>query len=180
MYSVRTLVFWPCMAARWNSALPTPLPRADSDKVFGVYNERLELVGVGHLAYLRDNPQGRVAEFGEVANAHQLQALIIDAEDLVVVEVDAVDVRFDDVIAHHLAETQQAVFLAQCEQVFEQARPVVRSKLAHQHGGTRRTLRGFRLVDVVLGDDADGLAQFERVHDNVSYSVCALVCGATG
>ncbi|CAH0447724.1 hypothetical protein LMG10661_03797 [Ralstonia syzygii subsp. syzygii] len=36
----------------------------DHDKVFGVYDDRLALVGVGHLAYLRDNPQGRVAEFG--------------------------------------------------------------------------------------------------------------------
>ncbi|WP_055325250.1 GNAT family N-acetyltransferase [Ralstonia solanacearum] len=36
----------------------------DHDKVFGVYDDRLTLVGVGHLAYLRDNPQGRVAEFG--------------------------------------------------------------------------------------------------------------------
>ena len=36
----------------------------DHDKVFGVYDERLTLIGVGHLAYLRDNPQGRVAEFG--------------------------------------------------------------------------------------------------------------------
>lgn len=36
----------------------------DHDSVFGVYDERLELVGVGHFANLRDNAQGRVAEFG--------------------------------------------------------------------------------------------------------------------
>ncbi len=36
----------------------------DHDKVFGVYDDRLTLIGVGHFAYLRDNPQGRVAEFG--------------------------------------------------------------------------------------------------------------------
>ena len=105
-----------------------------------------------------------------MAHARQLQTLVVDAEDLVVVEIDAVDVRLDHVIPHHLAESQQAVFLAQGEQVFEQARPVVRSKLAHQHGGTRRALRCFRFVDVVLGDDADGLAQLERVHDMVSCS----------
>lgn len=36
----------------------------DHDSVFGVYDEHLELVGVGHFANLRDNAQGRVAEFG--------------------------------------------------------------------------------------------------------------------
>ncbi|OMP13256.1 iron-sulfur cluster co-chaperone protein HscB, mitochondrial-like protein [Corchorus olitorius] len=118
-------------------------------------------------AELRHAPLRVVAQVGEVAHAGQFQTLVVDAENLVVVEIDAVDVRLDDVIPHHLAETQQAVFLAQGKQVFEQARPVMRSKLAHQYGGTRRALRSFRFVDVVLGDDADGLAQFERVHDTV-------------
>ncbi|WP_422647892.1 Acetyltransferases, including N-acetylases of ribosomal proteins [Cupriavidus sp. H18C1] len=36
----------------------------DHDTVFGVYDEHIELVGVGHFANLRDNAQGRVAEFG--------------------------------------------------------------------------------------------------------------------
>lgn len=36
----------------------------DHDSVFGVYDEHLELIGVGHFANLRDNAQGRVAEFG--------------------------------------------------------------------------------------------------------------------
>jgi RimJ/RimL family protein N-acetyltransferase len=36
----------------------------DHDSVFGVYDENLELIGVGHFANLRDNAQGRVAEFG--------------------------------------------------------------------------------------------------------------------
>jgi len=36
----------------------------DHDSVFGVYDEHLELAGVGHFANLRDNAQGRVAEFG--------------------------------------------------------------------------------------------------------------------
>jgi RimJ/RimL family protein N-acetyltransferase len=36
----------------------------DHDTVFGVYDEDLVLIGVGHFANLRDNAQGRVAEFG--------------------------------------------------------------------------------------------------------------------
>jgi RimJ/RimL family protein N-acetyltransferase len=36
----------------------------DRDTVFGVYNERLEVIALGHLAYLKDNAEGRVAEFG--------------------------------------------------------------------------------------------------------------------
>ena len=68
-----------------------------------------------------------------MAHADQLQPVVIHAKDLVVVEVDAVDVRFDHVIAHHLAKAQQAVFFAQGQQVFEQARPMVRGKLTHQH-----------------------------------------------
>ncbi len=104
-----------------------------------------------------------------MADADQGQAVVIDAEHFVVVEIDAVDIGFDDVIAHHLAEAQQAVLVAQGEQVLEQARPMMRGELAHQHGGSRRALRRFGLVDVVLGDDADGLAQFERVHDSVSF-----------
>lgn len=34
------------------------------DKVFGVYNDRLELVGVGHLAYLPADGEQRTAELG--------------------------------------------------------------------------------------------------------------------
>ena len=34
------------------------------DKVFGVYDDRLELVGVGHLAYLPADGEQRTAEFG--------------------------------------------------------------------------------------------------------------------
>ena len=34
------------------------------DKVFGVYDHRLELVGVGHLAYLPADGDSRTAEFG--------------------------------------------------------------------------------------------------------------------
>ena len=34
------------------------------DCVFGVYDERLELVGVGHLAYLPADGENRTAEFG--------------------------------------------------------------------------------------------------------------------
>ncbi|MGN6316174.1 GNAT family N-acetyltransferase [Trinickia sp.] len=34
------------------------------DKVFGVYNDRLELVGVGHLAYLPAEGEQRTAELG--------------------------------------------------------------------------------------------------------------------
>ncbi|GLU34135.1 GNAT family protein [Trinickia caryophylli] len=36
----------------------------DRDTVFGVFDEALELVGVGHLAYLPDNGGKRTAEFG--------------------------------------------------------------------------------------------------------------------
>ena len=36
----------------------------DHDKVFGVFNDHLELIGAAHLAYLRDNAQGKIAEFG--------------------------------------------------------------------------------------------------------------------
>ena len=41
----------------------------DHDSVFGVYDEKLELIGVGHFANLRDNAQGRVAEFGVSVSA---------------------------------------------------------------------------------------------------------------
>lgn len=36
----------------------------DQDKVFGVFDEHLDLIGAAHLAYLRDSSQGKVAEFG--------------------------------------------------------------------------------------------------------------------
>ncbi|WP_422393389.1 GNAT family N-acetyltransferase [Mycetohabitans endofungorum] len=44
------------------------------DTVFGVFDDNLELVGVGHLAYLPDNGDKRTAEFGvsvlECARGH--------------------------------------------------------------------------------------------------------------
>lgn len=36
----------------------------DHDKVFGVFNDQLELIGAAHLAYLRETTQGKIAEFG--------------------------------------------------------------------------------------------------------------------
>jgi RimJ/RimL family protein N-acetyltransferase len=36
----------------------------DHDKVFGVFDDHLDLIGAAHLAYLRESDKGKVAEFG--------------------------------------------------------------------------------------------------------------------
>lgn len=42
----------------------------DRDEVFGVFNRRLELIGLAHLAYPPDDTQGKAAEFGGSVAAH--------------------------------------------------------------------------------------------------------------
>ncbi|MCY1224925.1 hypothetical protein D9M72_371030 [compost metagenome] len=82
------------------------------------------------------------------------------------VEVDAVDIGFDHVVAHGLAKTEQAILLAQGEEMLQQARAMVGRQLAHQYGGAVGGLCGFGcLAQIFVGQCADGLAQFERVHD---------------
>ncbi|MNN07088.1 hypothetical protein D3C81_1199060 [compost metagenome] len=84
------------------------------------------------------------------------------------VEVDAVHVGFDHVVANGLAKTEQAIFLAQGEKMLEQARAVMRGQLPHQDGGALSGPAGGTglggTAKIFIGYGTDGLAQFERVH----------------
>ncbi|MNS66368.1 hypothetical protein D3C72_995790 [compost metagenome] len=114
---------------------------------------------------LRHAALGVVAQVGEVAHADQLELVVVDAEHGIMVEVDAVHVGFDHVVANRLAETEQAIVLAQGEEMLQQARAVMGGQLAHQNGGAVGGLRRCScLAQIFVGQCVDSLAQFERVH----------------